>query len=111
MLFPFAYVVKISTTMTVGAVTAVYSLLAQTDPTITVGGALVGIFTFSAGVWKLLSDHTAQKALRESLEKRIAAAEEALKDERLARVDWQTRAVQAQAEAALLKARLEEGNR
>jgi len=110
-LFPFAYVVKIAGATSFGVLAAMYSLFAATDPTVTAAGAAVGVFTFSAGVWKLLSDHTAQKALRDSLEARIARLEDALKDERMSRVQWQTAAVQAQSELAILKARDEEGGR
>ncbi len=103
-----AYAAKIAASTTVGAVTATASVLAATDPTVALGGAVVGGGTFIAGVYKLLSDHSAQKALRETLEQAAEDAKELAKSERTLREDWQKRAVEAETQAAVLRARLGE---
>ena len=104
-----AYAAKIATSTTGGAVVTMGAVFAQTDPLVTVGGAVGGIGLFSAGVYKLLADHTAQKALRESLEGRITRLEAEVDLERQAKVQWQTQAIAANAELGLLKAKYEEG--
>ncbi len=130
MLLPFAYTAKIAASTTAGAVVAVASVLANTDPTVTVIGGIAGIGTFAAGVFKLLSDHTAQQALRETLTDRAERAEADRNDERLAKVQYMSelaaerselsavraelaaarvRIAEVETSAALLRARLEEG--
>lgn len=111
-----AYAAKIAASTTIGAVTAVMSVFAQTDPLVTIGGATLGIGTFTAGVYKLLADHTAQEALRDTLEKqaqvereRADAALAQLAEERALRVDWHQKAVAAEAQLKLLQAQQAEG--
>lgn len=113
-----AYAAKIATSTTVGAVTATLSVLAQTDPLVTIGGATLGIGTFTAGVYKLLADHTAQEALRETLEKqaeverqRADSALAQLAEERALRVEWHQKAVGYEAQLKMLQARDAEGGR
>lgn len=99
------YAAKIAASTTSGAVIATWSVFAATDPTVTFGGAIVGGGTFIAGVYKLLSDHSAQKALRETLEKAADDAKELAQSERALREDWQKRCILAETEAAVLRAR------
>ncbi len=103
-----AYAAKIAASTTVGAVTATASVLAATDPTVAFGGAVVGGGTFIAGVYKLLSDHSAQKALRETLEQAADAEKARAESAMKLSESWQARAIKAEMEAAVLRARVGE---
>lgn len=92
---------SLSTFATVGGgVTASMFILAATDPTTILVGALFGGGTMAAGLWKMINDHRAIGYMKATLETRAERAE------RLA-TQYQERLDAALAEAA--EARVEAG--
>ena len=102
------YSLKLASLSAVSVAMLAVSVLGAVDVTSAVILSVAGTGGIAGGVWKLLSDHTAMKMMRETLEARAEVAEEREGLAVLARDAAVVRATAAELEAALLRARLAE---